>query len=132
MKENKDSSNNIIKFPKEHRVNVLQSNSLTKEQADKQLNLLKNYIIREIMMLIVPFIFNKLASAGYSLDNHVQKDGALIEEALRSMLYKYHDIEHPFQSLAEQMFEINDDDDLTMVGNLCIMTNANSIAVGNN
>src|ERR1017187_285490 len=90
-KENKDTSNNIIQFPQEHRVNVLQSNNLTPEQADEQINLLKNRIIREIMMLVVPPIFHKLALVGYSLDEHAQKDGALVEEALRSMLYKFHD-----------------------------------------
>ena len=131
-KENKDTSNNIIQFPQEHRVNVLQSNNLTPEQADEQINLLKNRIIREIMMLVVPPIFHKLALVGYSLDEHAQKDGALVEEALRSMLYKFHDIEHPFQALAEQMFEVNEDDDLTMVGNLCIMANTVAFAVGNN
>ena len=61
-------------------------------------------------------IFNQLDIAGFGLDDEDEedndvKDGAFIIEALRSYMCKYYGIYHPFQKIAENIFEPKEDDE---------------------
>lgn len=125
-------SNNIIRFPKENIRNVLPVEHLNKEQLDDHLDLLKNYIIDEVIDIIIPAMYNQLAVIGYPIDDDTAKDGALIIESLRSLLLKKYDISHPLQDVANGMFSIDENDDLTLTGKLSIITNTSVLAVGNN
>lgn len=125
-------SNNIIKFPKENKRHVLNVDNTSIEQIDENIIDLKNYVINEILSIVIPALQNQLEIIGYPIDNEYAKDGAFISEAIRSMLLKYYEIDHPIQELAESMFEFDENDDLTLSGKLSIITNPNAVAIGNN
>lgn len=72
--------------------------------------------MQETLTNIIPMIFTNLDISGFALgdddpkEDETLKDGALIVESIRSFMCKYYGIYHPFQKLAETIFE-NDDED---------------------
>jgi hypothetical protein len=68
---------------------------------------------------------------GYPFNKKNIKDGALIAEVIKAYLLKNYDIPHPFHDLAENLFSLDVEENLTMTGNLSIMTDTLK-AVGNN
>lgn len=76
--------------------------------------------IEEAMEFILPMFFGYCAQAGFIFADPEDeeydltgdkffKDGILVTEALRSMLMKYYNIEHPLQQVADAMVEITED-----------------------
>lgn len=107
------SSNNVVSFPKPYsgpkeKVNI--------EDISKNLDMMKQFHIQETITNIAPMIFNQLDISGFvfadpdSENFENIKDGALIIEALRSIMSKYYDIYHPFQKLSEEIFYPDDKD----------------------
>jgi len=98
------TSNNIVSFPKKN-VNP----DITLEDVQHNLDMMKHYHIQETITTLVPIIFNHLDIAGFGLiEEDVDldiKDGALIVESLRSLMLKHYDMHHPFQQVAEAIFE---------------------------
>jgi hypothetical protein len=72
------------------------------------MEMMRHYHIQETIQNLVPMIFNQLDIAGFGLiedDIDIDvKDGALIVEALRSLMLKHYDMHHPFQQVAESIF----------------------------
>jgi hypothetical protein len=72
------------------------------------MDMMRHYHIQETIQNLVPMIFNQLDIAGFGLiEDDVDldvKDGALIVEALRSLMLKHYDMHHPFQQVAEAIF----------------------------
>ena len=101
-------SNNVIAFPKAN-VKISKDNR-TVENIQQNVEMMKHYHIQETILNLAPIIFNQLDIAGFGLDDEDEedndvKDGAFIIEALRSYMCKYYDIHHPFQKIAENIFE---------------------------
>lgn len=98
-------SNNVVMFPKSKIDNPANITKL--EDIQQNLEMMKHYHIQETILNITPMIFNQLDVAGFGLSDEEDddiKDGALIVEALRSMMCKYYGIYHPFQIIAENVF----------------------------
>ena len=99
-------SNNVVLFPKT-RLNTNGVKAI--EEIEHNLEMMKHYHIQETIVTLVPIIFNQLDIAGFGLveeDADLDiKDGALIVEALRSLMLKHYDMHHPFQQIAEAVFE---------------------------
>ena len=97
---------NIIKFPESKIKRQNGPNSV--EEIDDKVNILKEHHINETISVIMPLLFSSLDSAGFSFDEEgiadTIKDGALLLESLRSIMYKYYGIPHPFQLIAENIF----------------------------
>ena len=98
------NSNNVVSFPKGKTV----SRDITLEDIQQNMDMMRHYHIQETIQNLVPMIFNQLDIAGFGLiedDVDVDiKDGALIVEALRSLMLKHYDMHHPFQQVAEAIF----------------------------
>lgn len=98
------SSNNVVSFPKGKST----SKDITLEDIQHNMDMMRHYHIQETIQNLVPMIFNQLDVAGFGLIeddvDHDIKDGALIVEALRSLMLKHYEMHHPFQQVAEAIF----------------------------
>ncbi len=98
------TSNNVVTFPKGKQ----DTKGITLEDIQHNMDMMRHYHIQETIQNLVPMIFNQLDIAGFGLIeddvDHDIKDGALIVEALRSLMLKHYDMHHPFQQVAEAIF----------------------------
>jgi len=98
------NSNNVVSFPKGKSA----SNDITLEDIQHNMDMMRHYHVQETIQNLVPMIFNQLDLAGFGLIeddvDHDVKDGALIVEALRSLMLKHYDMHHPFQQIADAVF----------------------------
>ena len=106
-------SNNVIAFPKNNA--KISKDNRTVENIQQNLETMKHYHIQETILNLAPIIFNQLDIAGFGLDDDEEdndvKDGAFIIESLRSYMCKYYEIYHPFQKIAENIFEPKEGDE---------------------
>jgi hypothetical protein len=105
-----NSSNNVVVFPKTF---VQSKEHQQLEDIQHNLDMMKHYHIQETITNLAPLIFNQLDIAGFGLTEDIDediKDGAFIVESLRSIMCKHYDIYHPFQVIAENVFEENKKD----------------------
>lgn len=96
---------NVVQFPGAKR-NTPPQNI---EEVKSNLDAVRQVHIEEAMSLIATVLFDNMAVAGFTFDaegNENIKDVALLLEALRSLLSKYHNIDHPFQLLSEELFAL--------------------------
>lgn len=96
-------NDNVVQFPKEYNGPEVSS----AEEVEKNTKLMKHYHIQETISVLAPMIFNQLEIAGFVLEDENEEDikhGALIVEALRSIMCRCYDLEHPFQKISEQVF----------------------------
>ena len=100
-------SNNVIVFPKKNGSGP--SIPLpSMEDVDRNVEMVKHYHIQETIAHIAPMIFNHLDIAGFDIsdeDTTTLKDGAFIIESLRSLMCKYHGMYHPFQTIVDNVFQ---------------------------
>lgn len=117
------SSNNVVAFPKPYSG---PKEIVNAEDISRNLDMMKQFHIQETLTNIIPMVFNQLDISGFSMvDDDLDidttlKDGALIVESLRSFMCKYYEIYHPFQKLAENVFEADNEEpeSLNIVDNL--------------
>jgi len=104
--------NNIIPFPKQN-INPTAETNL--EEIQHNVEMMKLYHIQEAIVTIAPIIFNQLDIAGFYLseDETIDdlKSGAMIIESIRALMCKHYGVYHPFQDIADTIFEPNDEDD---------------------
>jgi hypothetical protein len=101
-----NNSNNIVLFPGSVRQDEMPIPN--KQEIDQNIEMVKQYHIQEAISNIAPMIFNNLDIAGFTLsedDSSDIKDGAFIVESLRSLMCKYYGLYHPFQILADKVFQ---------------------------
>lgn len=115
-------SNNVILFPKENK-NLQKIISI--DEIHHNVEQMSLYHIQETITNLIPLIFTQLEISGFApSDEEIiedLKDGAFFVEALRSMLCKHYGIYHPFQRIADEIFEIQDDEE----GNMKIVDEIN-------
>lgn len=112
---------NIINFPKEkmvQRENIPTSFSEIKTSVDG----MKHVHIQETISVITPMIFQQLSVAGFELIDEEEelslKDGAFLVESIRSILYRYYGLSHPFQKVSDAAFNIDQNGVLSIVNKL--------------
>lgn len=98
---------NIIKFPKKFARNVPSF-----EEVQEGIEFQKINQIAEVCGALASEVLQSLTLLGYEfpVNTKAEKDFYLVVEAIRSMVGKYHDEEHPFQQLAEHSIEVIDED----------------------
>lgn len=121
------NTNNVVSFPKQYSG---PKENITKEDINKNLDMMKQFHIQETIVNIAPMIFNQLDISGFVFDEENSdniKDGAFIIEALRSIMCKHYGIYHPFQKLSEQVFypDEQEPDSLKIVEELNIKLKCN-------
>ena len=104
------NSNNVIRFPKQN--NNQNRDEAVIEEISRNVEMMKHYHIQETIANLAPIIFNNLEVAGFSIsddeDEEIVRDGAFIVESIRSILCKHYKIYHPFQQIADNIFEPDD------------------------
>lgn len=111
-------SNNVIAFPGSY--SGPPKEQISEEVIVRNIGTMKQYHIQETLTNIVPMIFTQLDISGFSLDeadtedDQTLKDGALIVEAIRSFMCKYYGIYHPFQKLADNVFQSDNEEPETL------------------
>jgi hypothetical protein len=109
-----NASNNILQFPIKHHQHQKQSQIITPDQLIQEsalsLEEVKASHIQETLELILPRLFDGIHTAGFHLYDETEngeayhKDVSFIVEGVISLMSKYYDIQHPFQKLAENLF----------------------------
>lgn len=111
-------TNNVIAFPREY--SGPQKEELSVENISRNIDNMKQFHIQETLTNVIPIIFTHLDLSGFALrdddpkEDKTLKDGALIVEAVRSFMCKYYGIYHPFQKLAETVFESDNEEPETL------------------
>ena len=99
-------TDNVIMFPDRGRQKIV-----TKEKATFDVTMVKVNHVNEALETIIPMLFNNITIAGFDIvpeneDNDENlKDNALIVEAIRSILFKYYEMDHPLQRVADEFFQ---------------------------
>jgi hypothetical protein len=105
-------SNNVVVFPKENK-NIKKMISI--DEINHNVEQMSLFHIQETIGTLVPIVFTQMEIAGFSpTDEQIEedlKDGAFLVEALRSILCKHYGIYHPFQKLADGIFQDHPDED---------------------
>lgn len=108
------ANNNVIYFP-QNKI-VRNNKNINDEIVDNNMLFIKMNHINETLSMILPLIFNNIELAGFSLTQNNEsdddiniKDGTLIVEAVRSLLCKYYGLYHPFQEIANNVFDEEND-----------------------
>jgi hypothetical protein len=126
--------NNVIQFPKQYEGPRI--NGLSAQDIQENVNMMKHFHIQETIANLAPMIFNNLEISGFELvdeeETFAVKDGALIVEAIRSILCKHYGIFHPFQPLSEAVFEFDPEEEgaLKIVDTLNIEMTETEISKG--
>lgn len=103
-------SNNVIEFPlnKKYKPTLEEPDT---ELIDLQVQLMKINHINETLNVLLPIVFNNIEIAGFNIiDDELEKninikDSVLIVESIRSLLYKLYGLYHPFQEMAQKVFD---------------------------
>lgn len=71
-------------------------------------NLIKANHIQDTLIILMPMLFHNIEIAGFHFDEQATddtlKDGTLIVEAVKSLLFKHYGLYHPLQDVAEAVF----------------------------
>ena len=106
---------NVVKFPKAY--NGPENEESFVQKINTNMDMMKHYHIQETIATITPMIFTQLEIAGFPLGEEESgelvdiKDGALVIEALRSIMCKQYEIYHPFQKIAENIFSPDEEEE---------------------
>lgn len=113
-------SNNVIEFPRDK---MGSPNRLpTAENVKENIDAVKMMHIQETISLIAPLLFQQLSMAGFEIDDEDNedsyKDSAFLIESLRSILFRYYELDHPFQKISENVFKSEENGLLSVVDTL--------------
>jgi len=117
---------NIILFPKNR---IANNESVgyqpkiaipqTVDEVKSNIKLLHHAYINEIVETILPMISAQLTTIGCTITTEQDlKDGALFIESFRSLLCKRFEISHPFQTLANNLFNEEEGGELRLNNDL--------------
>lgn len=123
------NEDNIIMFPKQKKItnDEFVSDEFLKQNENLSSSLLEMKInhINDTLFLILPKLFQNIDLAGgmteyytESMDLQEFKDINLIIEAIRALLYKRYQLEHPLQKMSEEIFMVTDDGLINMKENI--------------
>ena len=109
--------NNIINFPRLPNSKIPPS----EEEVEASLDYLRFNHISETIDYIVPQLFQDLRIVGFEFGDSEQKYGAFLVESIRSLLSCHYGALHPFQEIADKVFEDDEDGDFRIADSLNII-----------
>jgi len=115
------NANNIVLFPQ--RDNPRNIMPQTIEEVIENMDDVRQVHIQESLENMMPMLFDRLSLAGFNLDDedpNITKHGALVVESVRSFLCRVYGMEHPLQIIANNLFETDDDGNLSIAENIRI------------
>ena len=112
----------VIEFPKKNMRHVgSEQGGPSKNDIEESVETMKIVHVNETLMALVPMIFERLYAAGFEYPETSPEYITHIEfliETLHSLMLRKYDISHPFQAVADNIFQLDDDGDLTLVEHL--------------
>lgn len=100
---------NVVEFPRSRSVNAEQPIEKIKEDVE----MVKRIHVDETVAMLGHIIFENLSITGFDFfegnPKKYVKDISFFMESLRSVLNKYHKLEHPIQGIAEDFLEVKKD-----------------------
>ena len=103
---------NIVKFPKAHKIHPPQNEEELKAHAEQ----IRNGFIRKHSTDFAFDVFRHMEMHGFNLggeeevDRNIKYDMLLINEAIKSCLYRTMGEKHPLQEFAENVINLKDSD----------------------
>lgn len=114
-------ANNVILFPQKNDSRYIMPQTI--EEVIGNMSDIRDVHIQESLETVVPMLFDKLSLAGFDLDDEnleLAKYGALVVESIRSFLCQSYSIDHPLQIIANNLFVVDSDGNLSLSENLKI------------
>jgi hypothetical protein len=112
----------VIEFPKKNMRQVgSEQGGPSKDQIEESVETMKFVHVNETLMALIPMIFERLYAAGFDYPETSPEYITHIEfliETLHSLMLRKYDISHPFQTMADNIFTLDSDGDLTLVEHL--------------
>ena len=107
-----NNNNNVIQFPKE---NIRFMNPLSKQDNTEILGKVRLELADEISDDVIENTIQILSAFGVlnNLSDEAYKDCHMIEQSIRSLIYRTKGLDHPLQSITEQTFSFEDPEDET-------------------
>jgi hypothetical protein len=97
----KNKDNNIINFPLEKRMSII-----AREDEDKLVEKFQEYYeIESFVESILENLVLDLIETGISIDEEKYVfDISFLYESIKSLIYKHHQIDHPFQIMCKELY----------------------------
>lgn len=125
---------NVIEFPRSSKRVQQNVPPLSVEKVKENLDSLKHSHIQETISIIAPILFQNLSLAGFELidedDASSIKDSAFLIEAIRSILFKYYGLDHPFQKISENVFKTEENGLLSITDTLELVLKIDEESIG--
>lgn len=106
-------SDNIIRFPIQKR----NGDPPTVEEIKENLLSQKEEQIEEVSEILANMLLEQISTAGFLVtgDEKTVKELCFCMEALKALMCKYYDIEHPFHAFADACFQQVDEDRIAFI-----------------
>lgn len=106
-------SDNIIRFP----IQKINSDPPTVEEIKENLLTQKEEQIEEVSEILANMLLEQISTAGFLVtgDENTVKELCFCMEALKALMCKYYDIEHPFHTFADACFQQVDEDRIAFI-----------------
>jgi len=106
-------SDNIIRFP----IQKINSDPPTVEEIKENLLTQKEEQIEEVSEILANMLLEQISTAGFLVtgDEKTVKELCFCMEALKALMCKYYDIEHPFHAFADACFQQVDEDRIAFI-----------------
>ena len=102
---------NVVQFPKERLAAPPQSI----EEMQDSISTMRKEHVDNLMDMMIPSVLNLFETNGMDVENDVYvKDSALVIESIKALMYKYYNLEHPLNFIAETCFDVRMNPDETI------------------
>lgn len=124
----RSSSNNVVNInthPR-YKLHSVPVKDIITENIDFNMNISNDSEIHDLLEKLIPEILDLFEKEGFEIatDKDI-KDGAFLFESFRSILYRHKDIDHPFQKLADKLFNLASDGNISASDGIHLDLNIN-------
>ena len=111
QKKDDEDSANVIAFPKPNKRVFGAIDTI--QELEKKVISNKIKFVDKTSLELVEDLFFKLTMMGFNLDDEIyERDNVLVSEAVKSVMLKSMGIHHDLQIAAEELIELDDDDEI--------------------
>jgi hypothetical protein len=97
---------NVVQFPVE-RMNVPPQSI---EEMQDSISIMRKEHVDNLMDMMIPSVLTLFETNGMDVETEAyMKDSALVIESIKALMYKYYNLEHPLNFVAETCFDVKID-----------------------
>lgn len=102
---------NVVQFPVE-RLNVPPQSI---EEMQDSISIMRKEHVDNLMDMMIPSVLMLFETNGMDVETEAYvKDSALVIESIKALMYKYYNLEHPLNFIAETCFDVRMNSDETI------------------